>query len=198
MAKNDKLTIPLGSGDVYAQEVASALPTTDAAWLELITTVCVDANMLGKIKGGATIEYNATTYKESSDDKTAVKIIVTDEEATMKLGLITWNSQVLQKLIDRAAVTTATSGSGASAKNYRIAKLGGKGNEQGKIYIVIFHHIDKKDGDTWTILVGTNTAALSLAFSNDAGTLVEPTFTATPLDSDGTLIVYVEELDATT
>lgn len=197
MAKNDKLTIPLGSGDVYCQEVASALPTTDAAWIELVETVCVDSNMLGKIKGGATIEYNATTYKESSDDKTAVKVIVTDEDASLKLGLITWNATVLKQLIDRAKITTATTGSGASAKSYRIARFGGKGNEQGKIYVVIFHHRDAKDGDSWTVLVGTNTAPLTLAFSNDAGTLIEPTFTATPLDSDGTLIIYVEELDPT-
>lgn len=195
MAKNDKLTIPLGSGDVYGATVPSSLPSTNAAWVELITTVCVSANMLGKVKNGATIEYNATTYIEKCDDKTVMKIIVTDEEASLKVGMITWNSEVLHKLIDRSDVATVTTGTGSTAKNYRVAKIGGKGNEQDQDYVVIFHHIDAKAGDTWTILVGRNTAPISLAFSNEAGSLIEPTFTATPLDSDGTLIVYVEELD---
>lgn len=196
MAKNDKKTIPLGSGDLYIDEVPGTLPATASAWITQLTTSCVAANEAGKIKGGASLEYNESTYTEKSDDNTVVKVITTDEDASLKCGLIAWNAEILHELINRSTVETASSGSGTSQKNYRVTKLGGKGNEQDKNYLVIFHHKDAKDGDIWIVLVGRNTSPITIAFSMDAGSQIEPTFTATPLDSDGTLIVYVEELDS--
>ena len=195
MPKNDKKTIPLGSGDLYGATVPSTLPATDAEWVALISTVCVDANMMGKVKSGASIEYSGTTHVEKCDDNSVVKIITVEEDASLKPGLIAWNSEILNKVIDRSKITSHTSGTGTTAKNYRICKLGGKGNEQDQDFVLIFHHIDTRDGDTWTILKGRNTAPITFKYAPDAGSMLEPTFTATPLDSDGTLIVFIEELD---
>lgn len=76
----------------------------------------------------------------------------------------------------------------------RTTKIGGAGNAKNKYYVLVFHHEDKQDGDLWVAIVGRNTAGLSLTFAPDAGTLVEPEFTAKPHDEDGTLVVLYEEL----
>ena len=195
MPKNSKKTIPLGSGDLYIDEVPGTLPATAAAWVTQLTTSCVEAKLAGKIKSGASLEYSEETYTEKSDDGTVVKVITVEESGTLKAGLIAWNAETLHTLIDRSKVETVSTGSGSTAKNYRVTKLGGKGNEQDVNYLVIFHHHDAKDGGIWVVLVGRNTSPITIAFAKDAGSLIEPTFTATPLDDDGTCIVYIEELD---
>ena len=49
MAKRDKDTITLGSGKIYLQTFSESMPTVD--------TLCVESNLLGYIKGGASLEY---------------------------------------------------------------------------------------------------------------------------------------------
>ena len=60
----------------------------------------------------------------------------------------------------------------------------------------MFHHEDKIDGDLYVVIVGRNTAGLTLTFAADAGSTVEPEFTAKPHDDDGTLVVIYEETGA--
>ena len=91
--------IPLGSGEVYCVEYTGSIPA-DAA-LE------TEANRLGHITGGASFEYKPTVYTAKDDLNKVHKRIVTDEEATLKLGLITWNTTVLNKLIETGRVTEA-------------------------------------------------------------------------------------------
>ena len=55
---------------------------------------------------------------------------------------------------------------------------------------------DKKDGDLYVVIVGRNTAGMTVTFATDAGSVIEPEFTAKPHDEDGTLVVVMEELDA--
>ena len=177
MAQRDKNTITLGSGKLYVQAYATAMPTVD--------TLCVDDNLLGYIKGGAALEYTEETYEEKDDLGVVSKIITTNEEALLKAGLITWNGATLQKLVDRATVTEES--------GKRITKIGGSGNAQGKYYAICFHHEDKTDGDLWVLIKGRNTAGFTLTFAKDEGTLVEPEFKAMPHDEDGTLIELIEE-----
>lgn len=176
--KRTKKDIVLGSGKVYLMEYVGTLP-------ELVT-ICTDTYLLGYIKGGATLTYTETTYEEKDDLGYVRKIITTDEEAKLKLGLITFNGATLANLVDRCVVT--------EADGIRTAKIGGAGNAQGKNYVLCFHHEDQKDGDIWVMIVGRNTAGLSLAWSTGAGTNIEPEFSALPHDSDGTLIEYVEQV----
>ena len=49
MAKRDKDTITLGSGELYIAEYGDTMPEVD--------TLCVAENLLGHIKGGASLEY---------------------------------------------------------------------------------------------------------------------------------------------
>lgn len=178
MAKRDKDTITLGSGKIYLQTFSESMPTVD--------TLCVESNLLGYIKGGASLEYTQETYEEKDDLGYVSKIITTNEEAVLKCGLLTWNGTTLKKLLDRCSSTEAS--------GKRTTKIGGAGNAQGGYYAICFHHEDKTDGDLWILIKGRNTAGATLTFATDAGTTVEPEFKALPHDSDGTLVELIEEI----
>ena len=178
MAKRDKDTVTLGSGKIYLQTFSESMPTVDA--------LCVVSNMLGYIKGGASLEYTQETYEEKDDLGYVSKIITTNEEAVLKCGLLTWNGTTLKKLLDRCSSTEAS--------GKRTTKIGGAGNAQGGYYAICFHHEDKTDGDLWILIKGRNTAGATLTFATDAGTTVEPEFKALPHDSDGTLVELIEEI----
>ena len=178
MAKRDKDTVTLGSGKIYLQTFSGSMPTVDA--------LCVESNLLGYIKGGASLEYTQETYEEKDDLGYVSKIITTNEEAVLKCGLLTWNGTTLKKLLDRCSSTEAS--------GKRTTKIGGAGNAQGGYYAICFHHEDKTDGDLWILIKGRNTAGATLTFATDAGTTVEPEFKALPHDSDGTLVELIEEI----
>lgn len=177
MAKRTQDNITLGSGKAYIVEYDGTMPEVNA--------ICVDGNLLGHIKGGAELTYTAETTEEKDDLGFVSKIVVTAEEAVLKLGTITWNGETLQKLVDRCAVS--------DEEGKRTIKIGGANNSQGKEWVICFKHEDKKDGNLWVLLRGTNTAGLTLTFAVDAGTVLEPEFKALPQDDNGTLITVIEE-----
>lgn len=181
MAKRNKDTITIGSAKAYMLVVEDTMPTKDELFIE--------DNRVGYIKGGAAIEYTEETYEERDDLGIVSKIITVSEEALMKMGLITWNGAVLQKLIDRCTVS--------DTDGIRTVKIGGAGNAQGKFYAIGLHHEDKKDGDIWVIIKGRNTAGITLTLATDEGTKLEPEFKAMPHDDEGTLIEYIEETGET-
>lgn len=178
MAKRDKDTITLGSGKIYLQTFSDAMPTVE--------TLCVDENLLGYIKGGASLEYTQETYEEKDDLGYVSKIITTSEEAILKCGLLTWNGTTLKKLLDRCSSTEAA--------GKRTTKIGGAGNAQGGYYAICFMHEDKTDGNLWVLIKGLNTAGATLTFAADAGTVIEPEFKAMPHDDAGTLVELIEEI----
>lgn len=180
MGKRDNKTITIGSAIPYLMPYVDTVPTEDE--------ICVEENLLGYIKSGAAVEYTEETYEEKDDLGKVSKIITTTEEALVKLGLITWNGESLQKLVDRCKVTTSA--------GKRITKIGGAGNAQGKYYVLCLHHPDPVDGDLYVLIVGRNTAGFTLTLATDEGTLIEPEFKAMPQDEDGTLIQLIEELPA--
>lgn len=180
MAKRDKDTVYIGSAKAYMMVHSDTMPTKD--------TLFVPENQVGKIKGGAAVEYTEETYEEKDDLGLVSKIITIDESALMKMGWITWNGLMLQKIIDRCAVLDD------HATGLRHVKIGGAGNAQGKYYAVGLHHEDKTDGDLWVIIKGRNTAGATLTLAKDAGSLIEPEFKAMPQDEKGTLIELIEEI----
>lgn len=173
--------ITLGSGMLYMAVFEDDMPTKE--------TLFVESNRVGYIKGGATLEYTEETVEEKDDLGYKTKIVTVSEEALLKCGLLSWNGDTLQKLIDRCKVTV-TGG-------LRTVKIGGAGNAQGKNYAIGFHHEDAEDGDCWIMLKGRNTKGLSMAFATESGTVIEPEFRALPHDSDGTLVEFIEETSAT-
>ena len=50
------------------------------------------------------------------------------------------------------------------------------------------------DGDIYVMIVGNNQAGFELSFAKDAATVVNAEFHAMPMDGEGTLIEYAEEI----
>ena len=170
--------IPLGSGYVYIVEFSGTIPADNVFE--------VDANRLGYVAGGASIEYKPTMYTAKDDMGKVSKTITTDEDATLKLGLITWNATTLDKLAMTGIVTTTG--------QKRTIKIGGIANQNNKKYALRFVNPDKRDGDIRVTIVGTNQAGFMLSFTKDKENIINPEFKALPLDNDGTLIIYEEEI----
>lgn len=185
MAKRKGDPITLGSGKLYYEEFTDTMPNFEA-----LKALCVKEKRLALIKSGATLTYTEETYEEKDDLGLASKIITTKEEVKLKCGLLTWTGNTLNVLVDRSSVS--------EDDGVRTTKIGGAGNAKGKYYVLVFHHEDKTDGDLWVVIVGRNTAGLTLTFAPDAGSVVEPEFTAKPHDDDGTLVIVYEELDKAT
>ena len=114
------------------------------------------------------------------------KVIITEEEATLKSGVLTWNGNTLKQLCSTARVT--------ETGGIRTVKLGGVGNHDGKSYAICFHHTDKTDGDVWILIRGVNQAGFSLAFAKDKETVIDAEIKCLPMDNEGTLVEYTEEI----
>lgn len=180
----NKESIVLGSGDLYCMEftgVGEALPEN--------TVIETEENRLGHIKGGAEIEYVPSFYEAKDDMGKVSKVIITEEEATLKSGIMTWCGTTLQKLCQTARVKEETD------KKKRIVKIGGIGNADGKKYILHFVHKDPADGDVRVTIVGNNQAGFTIAFAKDSETVIDAEFKAQPMDKEGTLILYEEDMD---
>lgn len=175
---DDKQKIRIGSGKVYITEFTGSIPA-DADFE-------VEANKLGDVSGGGVIEYKPTTYTAKSDDRLVTRTVTTDEEVTMKLGTCTWNLVTLNTL-SRTGRITETGGK-------RTLKLGGANNDNGKKYAIRFLHEDKVDGDARITIVGENASGFTLNFTKDKETVINPEFKAEPMDTDGTLVVFEEEI----
>lgn len=171
--------ITLGSGKLYLTTFNGTLPDTE--------TICTEENLLGYIKGGATLEYTPTFYEAKDDLGYVVKTIITEETAILKSGVLTFNGSTLDKLCDTARVTED------AEKKLRIVKFGGVGNAKRAKYVICFHHSDPIDGDIWVMIVGNNQSGFSLAFAKDAETVIDAEFKALAQDDEGTLIKYIEE-----
>ncbi|WP_286154656.1 hypothetical protein [Thomasclavelia cocleata] len=173
--------ILLGSGKVYVTLVQNELP-------EDLTTLAVEENRIGWIQGGATLEYKPTFYTTKDDLGMVTKETITEEEAIFKSGLLTWDVESLNKLLETGRVKTT--------EKYRILKIGGIANAKKQKYVILFHHEDKTDGDLYVAIVGSNQSGLTIGFAKDKETVVDAEFKASPMDNEGTLIQLIESLPA--
>lgn len=177
----DKKKITLGSGKLYVTEfTGDCVPEK--------TVIETESNLIGYISGGATVEYKPTYYEAKDDLGQIVKTIITEEEATLKSGVLTFNGNTLAKLCATARVTED------EEKGIRTVLIGGVGNQDGKSYVIHFLHEDKIDGDVRVTIVGKNQSGFSLAFTKDKETVIDAEFKAQPQDADGTLIRFEEDL----
>ena len=182
MSKRTKESITLGSGEAFIAEYDATKGMPDVAEL------CVEENRLGWIQGGAELTYTAEPHEEKDDLGRVSKVVVNEEEAILKLGLLTWNGDTLAKLVARCKVT--------EAEGKRTVHIGGAGNDNGKEWAICFFQKDAKDGNLWVLVRGTNQAGFTLTYAKDAATKLEPEFKAMPQDESGTLITFIEEISA--
>lgn len=179
--------IVLGSGYLYISEFDSktkAIPTNEE--------IEKDENLLGLIQGGAEVTYKPSYYEAKDDMGKVSKTILTEEEATLKSGIMTWCGKTLEKLCETARVNED------KVKKIRTVKIGGVGNATGKKYVIHFVHKDETDGDIRVTIVGNNQAGFSFAFAKDKETVIDAEFKAAPQDKEGTLILYEEDMADTT
>lgn len=177
MAAGGTNKITLGSGELYITEFTNPLPTYDE--------ICVEENRLGHVSGGATLEYKSTYYTAKDDLGVVSKQIITEETATLKSGILTFNGNTLLRLCETGRVS--------EEGNIRTLKVGGIKNANRKNYCICFHVQDATDGDAWVMIVGRNESGFSLSFAKDKETVIDAEFICTPLDDEGTLIMYIEE-----
>jgi len=170
--------IVLGSGKLYIDEFITTIPT------DLLLEV--EENLLGLIQGGATLEYKPTFYEAKDDLGLVSKVILTEEVITLKSGIMTWCGKTLAKLCATARLTEAA--------GKRTVKIGGINNQDGKQYVIRFVHEDAVDGNTRVTIVGNNQAGFSFNFLKDKETVIDAEFKAMPLDSEGTKIIYTEDI----
>jgi len=171
--------IVLGSCKLYVVEYSGTIPV-DA-------TIETDANLLGNVLGGATVSYKPSFYTAEDDLGLVRKTILTKEEVSLKSGIMKFNGAALAKLVSTATVDETVSGK-------RTLKIGGIGNQDGKSYVVRFLHEDANDGDVRVTIVGQNQSELAIAFAKDKETVINAEFIALPNDTDGTLLIYEEEI----
>ncbi|MDF2985734.1 MAG: hypothetical protein K0R50_1244 [Eubacterium sp.] len=178
MSIDGKEKIVLGSGNLYCMEFTGTIPDN--------VTIETEANQLGAIQGGASLEYKPTYYEAKDDMGKVSKVIISDEEAKLKSGIMTWCGKTLQKLSSTARVSEAA--------GIRTVKIGGVGNDNGKKYVLHFVHKDPQDGDIRVTIVGQNQAGFTLAFAKNKETVIDAEFKAQPQDDEGTLIKFTEEI----
>lgn len=170
--------IVLGSGKLYTSIFDETIPTNEELEIE--------DNLLGLIQGGATLDYKPK-FSDVTDDLGLVqKTILTNEEVTLKSGVLTWNGKTLTKLCNTARIT--------EANGKRTVKIGGLNNQDGKQYIIRFVHEDKIDGDIRITIIGSNQGGFTFKFAKDKETVVDAEFKAAPMDKEGTLIIYEEDI----
>ncbi len=186
MSVDGKEKIVLGSGKLFVLEYDSATGIPED------TVVEAEINQVGLIQGGATLEYKPTFYTAKDDLGLKSKTVMTEEEATLKSGIMTWCGKTLTKLCSTERVTED------KVKGTRIVKIGGAGNQDGKDYLIRFLHEDKADGDIRVSVVGKNEAGFSFSFAKDKETVIDAEFKAQPHDSEGTLINYKEDIPVVT
>lgn len=190
--KKDKDRVILGSGKLYiaerddtALETALASPAATLAYCE---TLAVETNILGLISGGAAVDYTKSVQTITDDLELVSKTVITTEAATLQSGILTWNLVALQKVCETARVDEDP------ILGLRRVKIGGLDNSDGKIYVLLFVHEDKVDGNVYVLLTGKNTAGFKLEFKKDAATIVDATFTAEAMDNTGTKLVILEQI----
>lgn len=173
---SEKEKIKLGSGHIYVAEYNNTMPTD----VELET----ESNRLGFIQSGAVITYKPTFYEVKDDIGRIDEIYITEEEITLKTGILTWNGDTLEFLCSTARVS--------EAGGVRTVKIGGLHNDNHKKYVIRFVHIS---GAVRTTIIGSNQAGFELAFAKDKETVINAEFKALKeLDSDGTKLIYSETL----
>lgn len=186
--KGSREKVTLGSGKLYMAEFTGSF---DESFADILAKLMTQEYHAGWIKGGASIDYKPTMTEEKDDLGHIVKEILTDEEATFKSGLFTWNGETLKKLTSTADITEEN----ANGKKYRRLKIGGTANDDGKQYAILFVHEDPVEGNCYLLIVGRNSAGFTISFETDKATVIDAEFKCKPHDERGTLIEYVEEIE---
>lgn len=170
--------IPVGSGYLYHDVFTGTIPNDSDIETEI--------HRLGYIEKGGEIAYKPT-YKVFKDDYgIQQRTVLTAEEATFKASLIAWAMSDFNTFASTARVT--------ESQGRRTIKIGGLGNDDGKVHLFRFVHPDATYGDVRITIVGTQTGGFTLSFKPDDASNMALEITAQSSDAQGTLILLDEEV----
>ena len=170
--------LKLGSGKLYITAyTGSDIPAN--------ATLEVEANELGIIKGGASLEYKPTEYEAFSDDYRVHKRFVISEEVSFKAGVIDWNAETLSK------ITAVGEYEDDTVNKVRTLTIGTQGATEMTKYVLRYVHVVGEEFFRITI-VATASNGFSLAFAADKETIVEPEFKAIAHGANGTKVIFEE------
>lgn len=175
--------VVLGSGKLFTMPFTGSIPADG----EIET----EENRLGYIQGGATLNYTQTNYTVKDDLGFVNEDFITAEEVVFSSGVLTWNGETLKKLCATAVVEED------AVKGKRTVKIGGltKDNQENRLFR--FLHENKKKGNVRVTIVGKNRAGFTLNFAEDKETVINAEIKATPLDDEGTLVIFEEDIPIT-
>ena len=173
--------IILGSGELY-------MDTFDGSTIPEDTAIEVDSNRAGNILGGAKLSYSIASQTVSSDNGRVKTTVLTEEIVKFVTGMVTWIDSWLKALIPTARLD------GTAPQGRRRYKIGGLDHQHHERYLLRFVHT-KTDGRKVRITVtGPNTGEVGIAFDKEKPTTIDAEITAEPLDGEGTLVIFDEEL----
>lgn len=175
--------VVLGSGENYLKEVDGLIDTSDVD--KLITDYFIPENMWGDTKNGAQLTYTPTTYTVNDDLGRVTETFLTKEDVKLAMGLVRLNDKILLPLMETARKSTST------VDGRTVLKVGGIANATGKSYMVGFKHLDAKRGNIYVAIIGKNDGELQLAFNPESETILNPSFVAGAMDTDGTKVIIV-------
>lgn len=161
----------LGSGKIYITEFTGAAIPEDSV-------IEVAANQFGYTKGGASISYDPETYTVEDDCGQIKDTQITKETVEFKCGAMVSKAEDIMKVCPTAQISTDT------AKKITTVKIGGIANDNGKSWVIRFV---QASGNLRATVIGKNTDGFELSFSADEESVMEPTFTAQPMDDTGVL-----------
>lgn len=169
--------IVLGSGQLYIAPYVAATGIPDDAALE------TDTYLLGRIKGGAAVEYKPSEYEIFDDAYAVHNRYVISEEVTFKSGILTWNVATLKNLIAKGTYADTP------ADGKRTLSLGGKGARKMDEYVVRFVHTYSDTNKLRVTMVATASNGFNLAFAPDKETVIDAQFKAKATGAAGVQLI---------
>lgn len=178
MATKDML---LGSGDLYIMEYSGGAIPENA-------TIEVAGNMIGGIKGGATVSYTPTIYSVSDDMRRMKKSLITAEEATFKTGYLSFDLGEIAKIALGSSLQEAYSGTKST--------LSVGGGQTITEYLLRFVHTMGNGKKVRITMIGTPVSGFELAFSPENESVINAEFSAVPMNAQGNLFTIEVEQPA--
>lgn len=176
MASKDML---LGSGDLYIINYTGGEIPADA-------TIEVAGNMIGGIKGGATVSYTPTIYSVSDDMRRMKKSLITAEEATFKTGYLSFDLGEIAKIALGSNLQQTYDGTKST--------LSVGGGQTISEYLLRFVHTMGNGKKVRITMIGTPVSGFELAFSPENESVINAEFSAVPMNAQGQLFtIEVDE-----
>lgn len=169
--------LQLGSGKLYVKKV------TDETKIPSLKALCVEANQIGWIKGGATIEYSIDTKEIYDDLRMVNETFIVGEHSKLTSGLLTWNKAVIEALINNETVESDGT-----------ILVGAQGLTKMDKLIVIFESVPNSGNVVRRFgMIGVSESGLKLQYQPEDATVVDVEFAGTA-DEDGRFIRIEEEI----